>query len=120
MGYRKDASGNDQPVRVLEGPKTYLHDTHGLALDLKRKLMFVGTWGNSSDPNVAGSGKIYPPSINVYPLDASGDTAPLRIIQGPKTHLDWPGGIVLAPDTCNLWVASDVGGDELLFTGTHA
>lgn len=116
--YRKDASGTDQPLRVLEGPKTYLHDTHGLALDLKRKLMFVGTWGNSSDPNVAGSGKIYPPSINVYPLDAGGDTAPLRIIQGPKTQLDWPGGIVLDPDTGNLWVANDVGGDVLMFKGT--
>jgi DNA-binding beta-propeller fold protein YncE len=116
--YRKDASGTDQPLRVLEGPKTYLHDTHGLALDLKRKLMFVGTWGNSSDPSVAGSGKIYPPSINVYPLDAGGDAAPLRIIQGPKTQLDWPGGIVLDPDTGNLWVANDVGGDVLMFKGT--
>jgi DNA-binding beta-propeller fold protein YncE len=116
--YRKDASGSDRPLRVLEGPKTYLHDTHGLALDLKRKLMFVGAWGNSSDPNVAGSGKIYPPSINVYPLDAAGDTAPLRVIQGPKTLLDWPGAIVLDPDSGNLWVANDEGGNVIMFRGT--
>jgi hypothetical protein len=116
--YKKDASGNDQPVRVLEGPHTYLHDTHGLVLDLRRKLMFVGTWGNSSDPNVAGSGKFYPPSINVYPLDAGGDTAPLRIIQGDKTLLDWPGGMALDPDTGNIWVANDVGGNVLVFKGT--
>ena len=116
--YKKDASGTDQPVRVLEGPRTYLHDTHGLALDFQRKLMFVGTWGNSSDPNVAGSGKFYPPSINVYALGASGDTAPLRIIQGPKTLLDWAGGMTLDPQTGNLWVANDVDGSIVVFKGT--
>ena len=116
--YKKDASGTAQPIRVLEGPNTYLHDTHGIALDFQRKLMFVGTWGNSSDPNVAGSGKFYPPSINVYPLGASGDTAPLRIIQGPKTQLDWAGGMALDPETGNLWVADDVGGGILVFKGT--
>ena len=116
--YKKDAAGTDQPIRVLEGPHTYLHDTHGLALDLKRKLMFVGTWGNSSDPNVAGSGHFYPPSINVYPLDAAGDTPPLRIIQGDKTQLDWAGGFALDPETGNLWVANDVGGGVLMFKGT--
>ena len=116
--YKKDAAGTEPPIRVIEGPNTYLHDTHGLALDVKRKLMFVGTWGNSSDPNVAGSGKFYPPSINVYPLDAKGDTAPLRIIQGPKTLLDWPGGITLDPETGDIWVANDVGGNLLVFRGT--
>lgn len=116
--YKKDAAGTEQPLRVLEGPLTYLHDTHGLALDFKRKLMFVGTWGNSSDPNVAGSGKFYPPSINVYPLGASGDTAPLRIIQGPKTQLDWAGGMTLDAETGDLWVAEDVGGSILVFKST--
>ena len=116
--YKKDAVATDKPIRSLEGPHTYLHDTHGIAIDFKKKLMYVGAWGNSSDPNVAGSGKIYPPSINVYPLDADGDTAPLRIIQGPKTLLDWAGGIVLDPDTGNLWVANDVGSNILVFKGT--
>ncbi|HEY6343463.1 MAG TPA: hypothetical protein VIY49_18355 [Bryobacteraceae bacterium] len=116
--YKKGASGTDQPVRVLEGPHTYLHDTHGLALDFKRKLMFVGVWGDSSDPNVAGSGKFYPPSINVYPLDASGDATPLRIIQGPKTQLDWAGAMALDPETGNLWIANDIGSSVLVFKGT--
>lgn len=113
--YRKDAKGTDQPIRVLEGPHTYLNDTHGLILDFKRKLMFVGTWGNSSDPSVPGSGKFYPPSINVYPLGASGDTPPLRIIQGPKTQLDWAGGMALDPETGDIWVAEDVGESILVF-----
>ena len=116
--YRKDASGEEKPLRVLEGPHTQLHDTHGLALDLKRKLMIVGSWGNSSDPNVAGSGKIYPPSIGVYPLDANGDVAPLRVIQGPKTQLDWAGGMALDVENGDLYVANDVGSSILVFKET--
>jgi hypothetical protein len=113
--YRKGASGEEKPLRVLEGPHTQLHDTHGLALDLKRKLMIVGSWGNSSDPNVAGSGKIYPPSIAVYPLDANGDVAPLRVIEGPRTQLDWAGGMALDVESGDLYVANDVGGSILVF-----
>jgi hypothetical protein len=116
--YRKDASGEEKPLRVLEGPHTLLHDTHGLALDLKRRLMIVGSWGNSSDPNVAGSGKIYPPSIGVYPLNANGDVAPLRVIQGPRTQLDWAGGMALDVETGDLYVANDVGGSILVFKET--
>jgi hypothetical protein len=116
--YRREANGNEKPLRVLEGEHTQLYDAHGVALDLKRKLMFVGNWGNASDYRVAGSGKFYPPSINVYPLDANGDVAPLRIIQGSKTQLDWAGGMVLDPDTENIYVANDVGESVLVFKET--
>jgi hypothetical protein len=118
MVYRKEANGNEKPLRVLEGEQTLLYDTHGIALDVKRNLMFVGTWGNASDYKVAGTGKFYPPSINVYPLDSSGDTPPLRVIQGPKTQLDWAGGMSLDPDNGNLYVANDVGNSILVFHET--
>jgi len=118
MVYRKEANANEKPLRVLEGEHTLLYDTHGIALDVKRNLMFVGTWGNASDYRVAGTGKFYPPSINVYPLDASGDTAPLRVIQGPKTQLDWAGGMSLDTDSGNLYVANDVGNSILIFHET--
>ena len=116
--YRKDAADEEKPLRVVEGPHTLLHDTHGLALDRKRKLMIVGSWGNSSDPNVAGSGKFYPPSIAVYPLDGNGDVAPLRVIQGPQTRLDWAGGMALDVESGDLFVANDVGGSILVFKET--
>ncbi|HLK50620.1 MAG TPA: hypothetical protein VKT49_20915 [Bryobacteraceae bacterium] len=116
--YRKDASGQEKPLRVLEGPRTLLRDPHGLALDLRRRLMIVGSWGNSSDPNVAGSGRVYPPSIAVYPLDANGDAPPLRVIQGPKTQLDWAGSMALDEATGELFVANDVGSSVLIFKET--
>src|SRR6266446_8112901 len=118
MVYRKEADGNEKPLRVLEGEHTLLYDTHGIALDVKKNLMFVGTWGNASDYKVAGTGKFYPPSINVYPLDASGDTPPLRVIQGSRTQLDWAGGMSLDPDNGNLYVANDVGNSILVFRET--
>ena len=116
--FPKGASGDAKPLRVVEGPHTGLADVHGVAIDVQRKLMFVGNWGNASDYTVAGSGKFNPPSIRVYPLDANGDVAPLRVIQGPKTQLNWMGGISLDPETGNLWVANDVGNSVLVFKGT--
>jgi len=118
MVYRTEANGNEKPLRVLEGEHTLLYDTHGIALDVKRNLMFVGTWGNASDHKVAGTGKFYPPSINVYPLDAAGDTAPLRVIQGTKTQLDWAGGMKVDADTQEIYVANDVGNSVLVFRET--
>src|SRR6266850_498760 len=38
--YRKTASGNEKPLRVVEGEATRLSDAHGIAIDVKNKLMF--------------------------------------------------------------------------------
>ena len=46
---------------------------------------------------IPGSGKNLPPSITVYARTASGDTAPLRVIQGPKTQMNWPTELPLIP-----------------------
>src|SRR5256886_16703662 len=120
MVYRKEANGDEKALRVLEGEHTRLYDTHGIVLDVKKNLMFVGTWGNASDYRVAGTGKFYPPSINVYRLDASGDTAPFRVIQGSKTRLDWAGGMSLDPDRRGLSVANGVGDSILVVRETNA
>src|SRR2546426_2027014 len=101
--YRKTASGNEKPLRVLAGDHTGLESTHGITLDLKNKLMFVNNWGNFSNFRVAGSGKFNPPSITVYRLDDSGDTPPMRIIQGDKTQLNWPGSMALNPENGDLY-----------------
>ncbi len=64
---------------------------------------------------VPGSGEFRPPSIAVYPLKAKGDTAPVRVIQGPLTKLDWPAHISLDADRDELYVANTVTDEILVF-----
>jgi hypothetical protein len=113
--YRKAASGDEKPRRLLIGEKTRLSDSHGIAVDTRNKLLFVNNWGNISDYRVAGTGRFEAPSITVYSLNADGDTPPLRVIQGPKTQLDWPGAMSLDPGTGDLYVANDMGQSIIVF-----
>ena len=113
--YRRGAEGNEKPKRLLIGDKTQLSDSHGMAIDTKRKLLFVDNWGNIADDAVPGSGRFGPPNITVYRLQANGDEAPLRVIQGPKTGLDWPGALSVDQDTGDLYVANDMGQDLIVF-----
>jgi 6-phosphogluconolactonase (cycloisomerase 2 family) len=115
--YRKGASGDEKPKRLLIGDKTKLSDSHGLAIDTKNKLLFVNNWGNVSDYRIPGSGRFEDPSITVFALNADGDAAPLRVIQGPQTQLDWPGAMSVNPDNGDLYVANDVGQSLLVFHG---
>ena len=117
--YSKTASGNDKPIRLLQGKSTRLSDSHGLAIDTKKKLLYVNNWGNISDYQTAGTGKFEPASIAVFRLNANGDTDPLRVIQGSKTQLDWPGSMAVDPDTGDLYVANDMGQSILVFHGTE-
>jgi 6-phosphogluconolactonase (cycloisomerase 2 family) len=113
--YRKTASGNEKPLRVVTGESTRLADVHGIALDQKAHELFVNNWGHISQYNVAGSGRFEEPSITVYPLDANGDTAPLRIIQGARTQLDWPGAMFVDPDKGEMYVTNSGGQSILVF-----
>jgi hypothetical protein len=113
--YRKTASGNEKPLRVVTGESTRLADVHGIALDQKANELFVNNWGHISQYNVAGSGRFEEPSITVYPLDANGDTAPLRVIQGARTQLDWPGAMFVDPDKGEVYVTNSVGQSILVF-----
>jgi DNA-binding beta-propeller fold protein YncE len=115
--YRKQASGDEKPLRRLQGDRTGLDAPHGLAVDVKNQLLFVNSWGHASNFRVQGTGAFHPPSIKVYPLDASGDVAPLRVIQGAKTQLNWPGAMSLDPERGDLYVANDVGQSILVFSG---
>ena len=116
--FSKDASGDDKPLRLIQGPRTRLADSHGIAIDSKRKLLFVNNWGNIADLKVAGTGRFEPPSISVYPLNADGDTPPLRVIQGSKTQMDWPGSMSIEPESGDLYVANDMGQSLLVFHGS--
>jgi len=114
-----DKNGPEEaPVkRVIQGKNTGLADPHGIGLNTKTNEIIVANWGTTNDrpgfaPGKGGgsfgrgaqrsdfpvgrnraypaSGEIRPPSLTIYPKHAQGDVAPLRVIQGPKTMLDWP------------------------------
>jgi hypothetical protein len=140
--YPKSAKDDEPPIRLLQGEKTLLADPHGIALDKNKNLLYVSNWGSvnvhtappggaktgtlgrgNGHPNwpigrnysVPGSGTVNPVSITVYPRDARGDVAPLRVIRGPKTQLSWPTALAVNPATGELFVANDTGHAVLVF-----
>ena len=88
----------------------------------------VGTWNLPTTRGIGGiwthylpgSGRFTSPSITVYPLKASGDTPPLRVIQGPKTQLNWPAHIYLDLEHQELFVVDSVGDSILVFRATDS
>jgi DNA-binding beta-propeller fold protein YncE len=122
--YRKQASGEEKPLRTIAGSDTQLEDPHGIALDTKNKLIFVSNFGNAqvSLPGSRGGrrsadtyGKFELPSITVYPLDASGNVKPLWIIEGSQTMLNWPSHLAMHEERQELFVANDADDSILAF-----
>jgi DNA-binding beta-propeller fold protein YncE len=139
--YRKDAKGDANPLRLLQGNDTQLEDPHGIAVDTKNQLLFVTNYGSfhavappaganrgavaprpnwplDRDAAIRGSGRSEPPSISVYSLKAEGNTRPLRLIQGPKTQLNWPSTMSIDPERGEIFVANDADHSVLVFRTT--
>jgi len=138
--YRKMAEGDEKPLRTIVGGKTQMEDPHGVAIDPKNGWIFVSNHGHGRPPDgavgpggvgwglqglnrtegeegVHRGGYFEPPSITVYPLEADGDVAPLRIIEGPKTQLNWPSNMYYDADHEELFVANDADDSILVFSG---
>ena len=135
--FHKMAQGRDEPIRFLQGNHTQLADPHGITLDTQNDLMYVVNHGNyrqlvESDNTrpgqlgeptravVPGSGQNLPSSITIYSIDAQGDTPPIRVIQGPRTQLNWPAGIAIDPERDELYVANDAADRILVFRASTA
>ena len=67
---------------------------------------------------VNGSSTFGPPSVTVFSADASGDAAPLRVIAGPKTQLNWPTGVAVDPEHGEVFVSNSVGDTIAVFSAT--
>jgi len=115
--YKKEADGEEKPIRRIVGDKAHLEGPHGIAVDVKNGLLFVNNWGYGGGFNEPGTGHFTAPSINVYSIDADGDVAPIRIIQGDKTKMNWPGNMTFNLDTEELMIANDADQSVLIFSG---
>jgi DNA-binding beta-propeller fold protein YncE len=141
--YKRNADGEDSPIRMMQGDRTGIQDPHGMALDPKDDVIFVANFGSTHGVDgsvkpregvpsagnhlgkhnwplgrefaIPGSGTINEPSIIVHRRDASGNVAPLRTIKGPKTQLNWPTGLAFDPQARELFVANDAAQSVLVF-----
>src|SRR5262249_37581690 len=116
--FRRDAKKFDAPIRSVRGPKTQMADPHGIYFDETHNEDVVANHGNfrpgelitsytaydareSRQERSGGAldenarGKFLPSSVTVFDGDAKGDVAPLRVIQGPLSQIDWPMGVAI-------------------------
>jgi DNA-binding beta-propeller fold protein YncE len=137
--YRLGSAGLTHPIRYIRGAKTGLavpwgifwdqqHNEIGVANDgnwwegdfgkhSARDLNLVRLQGAQNEPRLKA--EFRPPSIRIYSGLAQGDVPPLRVIQGPKTRLDWPRS--LAVDTAhNLIAVANLGDNSVLIFAREA
>jgi DNA-binding beta-propeller fold protein YncE len=103
--FKRTATGGDAPIRTIRGLATQLEDPHGVFFDEQHNEIITANHGNWTqirpytpyDPLVQEmeykSGWFHGPSITFHAADANGDQAPLRVIEGTQTGLNWPMGI---------------------------
>ena len=119
--YRKQAEGSEKPLRTIAGRETQMEDPHGIAIDTKNQWIFVANHGNVGGRETVGiSARFDPPSITVYPLKGQGNLAPLRIIEGSNTRLNWPAALYMDEERGELYVANDADDSILVFRATDS
>ena len=89
--FRGNASGEQAPIRIIQGPRTRILRPETACVDVRHGEIIVGEDGGKD--------------VLVFPRDANGDVAPLRAIAGPKTQLDEIRGVAVDP-VRNLIVVS--------------
>jgi DNA-binding beta-propeller fold protein YncE len=77
----------------------------GIGNDGRREVLF-------------GTGKFGPPSITVHDAGATGNVAPVRVIQGPKAQLAWPTGISVDSTRGEVYVSNAAGDSINVYSAT--
>src|SRR5213593_4207543 len=145
--YRRQAEGEEKPLRVIQGPETGLADPHGIFIDAQNNEIFVANHDSYHDavlsednPNSVqaqlargiatlsvptarselrpSNGKYVDPSITVYARTAQGNAAPVRHIHGPKTGLSLPMKVFVDTARNELFVANSGSNSILVFSRT--
>ncbi|MCH8269216.1 MAG: beta-propeller fold lactonase family protein [Acidobacteria bacterium] len=102
LTFRGGASGNEPPIRVIQGPRTQLVKSDYVEIDPVHDELFVPEGGR----------------ILVFPRTANGDVAPIRVIEGPDTGLRGPLGGFLSVDPIHDLIVVPNRGRILIFNRT--
>src|SRR5438034_1793193 len=139
--FKRDAKKFDAPLRSVRGPRTEMADPHGISFDETHNEVVVANHGNFRPGELITSytaydaresrqersgdtldenarGKFLPSSITVFDGDAKGDAAPLRVIQGPLSQIDWPMGVAVDEANNEIVVANNGDNSVLVFPRT--
>jgi len=146
--YRRLASGEEKPLRIIQGPQTGLSDPHGLGIDPENNEIFTANHdsyhevltgeddrnsvtaqiarGTATAQNLAGPrldlrpsrGKFVEPSITVHSRLAQDNAPPVRVIRGPKTELNLPMKIFVDTVHNEIFVANSGTSAILVFSRT--
>ncbi|MSO19859.1 MAG: hypothetical protein EXQ56_05235 [Acidobacteria bacterium] len=84
--FRANASGDEKPLRVIQGPRTMFGgsmDTDNVSIDTVNSELYVTQEGSDS--------------ILVFPSRGNGNIAPVRILHGPKTGMRFPRRVTIDP-----------------------
>src|SRR5437773_2820001 len=90
--FRGGATGEEAPIRTIQGAGSGLSRPETVAVDEKNNELFVGDPGDRR--------------VLVFKRDADGNARPLRTIQGPKTRLLQVVGVAVDPNRDLLVVSS--------------
>jgi hypothetical protein len=110
LAFRGGADGEEAPIRIIQGPHTQLLGSPGggtldrLDVDVVHNEILVAS----------GS------SVLAFPRDGNGDVAPLRVLRGPDTGLDFPSSVVVDPVHNVLAVGNGYSNYEKLGEGVVA
>jgi DNA-binding beta-propeller fold protein YncE len=139
--FKRDAKKFDAPLRSVRGPNTQMADPHGIYFDETHDEVVVANHGNFRPRELITSytaydaresrqersgdkvdenarGKFLPSSVTVFDGDAKGDVAPLRVIQGPLSQIDWPMGVAVDEVNNEIIVANNGDNSILIFPRT--
>lgn len=128
--YRRDANRFESPLREIVGPNTGMGDPRGVYIDSANDELIVASQGyfrgelirtdytQRFGPLLPSTGHITSPSIRVFERTATGNTKPVRVIEGSQTLLNWPMGISADNTHNEIAVANNAGNSILIFRRT--
>ena len=139
--FKREAKKFDAPIRSVRGAKTQMADPHGIYFDETHNEVVVANHGNfrpgelitsytaydareSRQERTGGQfnenarGRFVPSSVTIFDGDAKGDVAPLRVIQGPLSQIDWPMGVAVDEVNNEVIVANNGDNSILVFPRT--